>query len=266
MQIKDLVNKSWYGTTGHIKSEDDLILVERYIKYNLIFLKKFKGIITSINCDPKDIDLKCKNIEIWEKYFDNVVQLECPANRGYNFGVADLDNLIIDYCKENNIDWVCKSDNDMILDLSFLEKEIDDSDFYYINGVGFGGLQAYDFDIEKVMVEDFFPQTNFYFLNTSKVDFLNDKKYLDKTYKQVSEIENYNGKVWEYIEDWTCERFLANCVERNNLKKFHLISKPKYKKLLEHIFHSRVIDCSYKNIMIEGVCHYHFENQTITLI
>ena len=95
---------------------------------------------------------------------------------------------------------------------------------------------------------------------------LEDKKYLDETYKQVSEIENYNGKVWEYIEGWTCERFLANCIERNNLKKFHLISKPNYKKLLEHIFNSRVIDCSYKNIMVEGVCHYHFENQTITLI
>jgi hypothetical protein len=266
MQIKDLVNKSWYSTTGYIKNDDDLKNLESYIKYNLTFLKKFKGIITSINYNYKDPDLRCRNEDLWNKYFDNVVQLECPKNRGYNFGVADLDNQIIDYCKENNIDWVCKSDNDIILDLGLLEKDIEPADFYYINGVGFGGLQAYDFDIEKVIKEDFFPQTNFYFINASKIDYLNDKKYLDETYDYINSLENYSGKVWDYIKDWTCEKFLAQCIERNNLTKFHLISDTKYRILLKHIFDNRVIDCSYKNIMVEGVCHYHFPQQSIILI
>ena len=266
MQIKDIVNKSWYSTTGYIKNDDDLKNLESYIKYNLVFLKKFKGIITSINYNDKDPDLRCRNEDLWNKYFDNVVQLECPVNRGYNFGVADLDNQIIDYCRENNIDWVCKSDNDIILDLELLEKNIEPADFYYINGVGFGGLQAYDFNIDKVIEEDFFPQTNFYFINASKIDYLNDKNYLDETYDYVNSLENYNGKVWDYIKDWTCEKFLAQCVERNNLSKYHLISLERYKKLLKHIFDNRVVDCSYKNIMIEGICHYHFPQQPVTLI
>lgn len=264
MQIKDLVNKSWYSTTGYIKNENDLIILESYIKYNLTFLKKFKGIITSINYSSPDLCIK--NKETWSKYFDNVIQLECPVNRGYNFGVADLDNQIIDYCKENNIDWVCKSDNDIILDLSFLETNIEESDFYYINGVGFGGLQAYEFKFDEVIENDFFPQTNFYFIDTSKIDYLNDKNYLDETYNYVNSLENYNGKIWEYVEGWTCERFLANCVNRNNLNKFHLIDNQTYLKLLKHIYDNRIIDCSYKNIMVKGVCHYHFTEAPVTLI
>lgn len=266
MQVKDLANKSWYSTTGYIQNDNDLKVLESYIKYNLTFLKKFKGIITSINYNFKDPDLRCRNEELWNKYFDNVIQLECKENRGYNFGVADLDNLIIDYCKDNNIDWVCKSDNDMILDLSLLEKNIEEADFYYINGVGFGGLQAYEFKFDKVIENDFFPQTNFYFIDTSKIDYLNDKKYLDETHQYVNSIENYSGRVWEYIEGWACERFLGNCVDRNNLTKYHLVSNETYLKLLKHIYDNRIIDCSYKNIMVDGICHYHFTENPVTLI
>ena len=89
MQVKDLVNKSWYSSTGYLDSLEDLENLARYIKYNLIFLKKFKGIITSINYNYKNPDLACRNEEIWNKYFDNVVQLECSENRGHNFGTAD---------------------------------------------------------------------------------------------------------------------------------------------------------------------------------
>ena len=266
MKIKNLIDKSWYSSTGYIESEEDILTLERYIKFNLTFLNKFKGIIVSTNHNIKDPNLFCKNKTIWDKYFDNVVYLSPPSNRGHNFGTADLDNLIIDYCKENNINWVCKSDNDMIIELGFVEKEIEESDFYYFNGVGFGGLQNYDFNLERVMDEDFFPQTNFYFIDVSKIDYLNDKSYLDETYNYIQSLENYNGKIWEYIKDWTCEKFLSNCIKRNNLSKFHLIEKDKYYKLLKYVFDNRIVDCSYKNIMIEGTCHYHFPNTPVTVI
>tara|TARA_Y100000385_G_scaffold159288_1_gene165218 strand:+ start:1345 stop:2145 length:801 start_codon:yes stop_codon:yes gene_type:complete len=266
MQVKDLVNKSWYSTVGYIDSIEDVRTLERYIKYNLVFLKKFKGIITAINFNPNNPDLRCKNEEVWNKYFDDVIQLESPINRGYNFGVADLDNLVVDYCKKHNLEFICKSDNDMLLELGFLENNIEESDFYYFNGVGFGGLQSYDFDLERVFNEEFFPQTNFYFINVSKIDYLNDKEYLDETYNQVQSIENYNGKIWEYFEGWTCEKFLSNCIERNGLSKSHLIQDATYRKLLKHIFDNRIIDCSHKNIMIEGICHYHFPDKPVIVI
>jgi hypothetical protein len=77
------------------------------------------------------------------------------------------------------------------------------------------------------------PQTNFYFINVNKTDFLYDKEYVDETYNHVLTIPNYNGKVWEYIQGWSCENFLKKCVKRNNLKKHHLIPKEKYLSLLQ---------------------------------
>ena len=64
MQVKDLVNKSWYSSTGYLDSLEDLENLERYIKYNLIFLKKFKGIITSTEFLAKDIyDRICSKLK-----------------------------------------------------------------------------------------------------------------------------------------------------------------------------------------------------------
>jgi hypothetical protein len=100
------------------------------------------------------------------------------------------------------------------------------------------------------------PQTNFYFINVNKTDFLYDKEYVDETYNHVLTIPNYNGKVWEYIQGWSCENFLKKCVKRNNLKKHHLIPKEKYLSLLQLVKNNQIHDCSHKNIMIEGVCHF----------
>jgi hypothetical protein len=60
---------------------------------------------------------------------------------------------------------------------SILEKEVGDADFYYMNGIGYGGMVPYDFDFDQIINEDFYPQTNFYFINVSKTDFLNDKNF-----------------------------------------------------------------------------------------
>ena len=81
----------------------------------------------------------------------------------------------------------------------------------------------------------FTPQTNFYFINVSKTDYLTDKTYLNETYIASKNITNYNGKIWEYIPGWSCEEFLAQCIERNNLIKFHLLSSTTYKKLYDAV-------------------------------
>jgi hypothetical protein len=171
--------------------------------------------------------------------------------------------MVFDYCKANNIEWLCKSDNDVILLSEMLDKEIDEADFYYINGIGYGGMIKYNFDNKRIIDEDFYPQTWFYFINVFKVDYLNDKQYINKTYNQIQSIPNYNGKIWEYIDGWSCETFLKECINRNNLNKFHLIPQEKYITLLNIIKDYKIHDCSYKNIMIEGMCHFQYPNQDI---
>lgn len=266
MVIKELINKSWYGTINYITSQEDIDLLEQFILHNLPVLQEYQNVIVASNYKEFDLQLINKHIDMWEKYFPNVRLIDNEVNRGHNHGNADLDNLIFNFCKENNIEWLCKSANDVIIQESFLNNEVNEADFYYLNGIGYGGMVKYNFNFTRILNEDFYPQTNFYFINVSKCDYLNDQEYLDKTFNYISNIENYNGKIWEYIPGWSCEDFLKQCVQRNNLSKFHLIPQDKYLYLLKIIKENNIHDCSHKNLMIEGICHYAYPNQQIILI
>ena len=258
--IKQLINKSVYGTIGYIGSEQDLNLLEQYILYNISLLKEFKQIIVATNYS--DLSLIENNKKIWIKYFPGCILLDSKINRGHNFGTADLDDLVFEYCKENNIEWLCKSSNDIIIQESILDKKIEEADFYYLNGIGYGGMIKYDFDFDKIKNEDFYPQTNFYFINIFKCDYLNDKEHITEIYNKTQSLSNYNHKAWEYGFR-SCETLLRECIERNNLIKLHLIPQEKYINLLRIIKDYNIHDCSHKNIMIEGVCHLQYPEQQV---
>jgi hypothetical protein len=268
MNLKQLINKSVYGIIGYISSQEDLDLLEQYILYNLPVLKEFKQVIVTTNYSSGRSypSYQTQNKKLWKKYFPDCIILDSVVNRGHNFGTADLDNLIFEYCKENNIEWLCKGANDMIFEESILNKEIDEADFYYLNGIGYGGMIKYDFDFNRIINEDFYPQTNFYFINISKIDYINNKFYLNETYEYIQSIPNYNGKIWEYINGWSCESFLKECIQRNKLSKYHLLPIEKYYTLLQLIKSQNIHDSSHKNIMAEGICHFQFPNQTIIKI
>jgi hypothetical protein len=266
MILKDIINKSYYGSVGYISTLEDINRLEQYIIYNLPVLKEFINIITSTTYIDNNFELRIQLESTWKKYFPNSVHIDTGISRGHSFGAADNDNAIIDYCKNNNIDWVCKSANDIIIQESFLNKTIDDSDFYYFNGIGWGGMVNYNFEFEKIINEDFYPQTNFYIINVSKIDYLNNKEYINSTFKIISKLPEYNGRIWEYIQGWSCEDFLKQCVERNNLIKEHLVSLKKYRNLLKWIYEQEIHDPSHKNIMIEGICHFHNNNENIIQI
>jgi hypothetical protein len=266
MILKDIINKSYYGSVGYVSTLEDINRLEQYIIYNIPVLKEFINVITSTTYVDNNPELRIQLENTWKKYFPNSVHIDTGISRGHSFGAADNDNAIIDYCKNNNIDWICKSANDIIIQESFLDKIIDNSDFYYFNGIGWGGMVNYDFEFKKIINEDFYPQTNFYIINVSKIDYLNNKQYLDDTFKIIPLIPGYNGRIWEYIEGWSCETFLKQCVERNNLSKKHLVSLEKYRILLEWIYEQNIHDSSHKNIMIEGICHFHNVDEKIIQI
>lgn len=266
MILKDLINKSAYGTIGYIGSEEDLIKTDKYFAYNREVVKQYAHIIIATNFDSEKYinvhNMMCKH------HFPNCILLNSTNNRGHNFGTADLDNTIFNYCKENNIEWLCKSANDMIIHDELFNKEINDADFYYYMSIGYGWLlEKYDLDLDKFRNDNYFyPQTNFYFINVSKTDYLNDAYYINKTYNFTKSLDNYNGRIWEYIENWSCEKFLKDCVERNNLKTEHLLNESTYISLLNFIKETQYQDPSHKNIMMENVCHMHFPNNQIVYI
>jgi hypothetical protein len=264
MKLKEIINKSVYGTTGYIGSLDDLNKLQQYIVYNYPILKEFKQILVATNYNSEAVvELKFLTEErVWKKYFPDCICLSPAENRGHNFGTADLDNLVFDYCKANNEEWLCKSDNDVILDTSILNVDVSNADFYYLNGIGYGGMVKYNFDNNQIIDRDFYPQTWFYFIYVPKTDFINDKTYLNETF-HVTKTPGYNGKIWEYIDGWSCENFLRQCVWRNHLTKWHITEESKYRELLEIIKLYQIHDCSHKNIMINGVCHFQYPEQPV---
>lgn len=260
MILKKVINESWYGSIGYISNESSIELLGSYLLYNSPLLNEYKGHIFAFTYDILNKSLLESTIK---SIFPEAVILYLEKNRGHNFGNADLDNIIFNYCNQNNIEWLCKSASDIILQPEMLDISIKDADFYYMNGIGLGGMEKYNFDNKRIINEDFFPQTNFYFINISKIDYINDQKYLDETYNYIQSLDNYNGKIWEYIEGWECEGFLRECVNRNKLSKYHLVPQKTYIKLLELIKYNQIHDCSHKNIMIDGICHFQYPNQPI---
>ncbi len=266
MNLKQLINKAVYGTIGYIASQEDIKLLESYILYNLPILKEFKQIIVATNYGDLNSELISENTNLWKKYFPNCYLLDSQLNRGHSFGTADLDNLIFDYCKESNIEWLCKSANDVILNENIFDIEITQADFYYLNGISYEDLYLNNFDYGKLFKSHFFPQTNFYFLNISKCDYLNNKDYLNDTFKYIGKIPNYSGKVWEYVKDWSCENFLKSCATRNNLQTQYLLNKEMHSRLCEVIKISKIGDPSHKNLIIEGICHFQYPNLPVIKI
>ena len=234
MNLKQLINKSVYGTIGYITSQDDIDLLEPYILYNLPVLKEFKHIVVATNYKELNLQLINRYIDMWEKYFPNCYLIDSGVNRGHNFGTADLDNMVFDWCKENNEEWLCKSSNDVIFQETILDIEIEEADFYYLNGISYETLCLNNFDYKQIYDKHFYPQTNFYFINTFKIDCLNDKEHIDEIYDKVQNIPDYNGKAWEYGFK-SCEILLRETIEKYNLSKYHLVSEEKYHILLQII-------------------------------
>jgi hypothetical protein len=260
MNLKQLINKSHYGTIGYIASEDDLTRMEQYILYSLDVLKEFDNIIVATNYNG---EFQEQNTQVWKKYFPDCIILDLPVNRGHNFGTADLDNAVFDYCKDNNIEWLCKGANDVLFQPNLLDTEIEESDFYYLNGFSFETIYLNGFDSQRLKDNHFTPQTNFYIINVSKTDYLTNKEYLDETYEYFKTVPNFNNKPWEYIKGWSCEEFLAECISRNNLSKSHILTEESYLKLFNTIRDYKIGDPSHKNIFINGVCHFQFPNQPV---
>ena len=265
MKIKDLIKESYYTSVGYIENKDDISKLEQYILYNLEILKLYKGVIFSTTYKEDNPLLVKLTNDTWRKYFPNSISIYNGISRGHSFGACDNDDAVFNYCKKNDIKWMCKSANDIILSEDILDIYLEDADFYYLNGIGYGGMVKYNFDIDRMIKEDFYPQTNFYFINVDSTDFLNDRIHVEEIYSKIKNVSDYSGRPWEYGFR-SCEGLLSDCITRNKLKKQHLIKDNIYKNLLNLIIHHNIHDPSHKNIMISGICHYHHNNQEVIVI
>lgn len=264
MKIKDLIEKSWCGIDCYIKDEDSFNKIYSYILHNEPILKLFKGIVIASNFS--DYSLHTISDKFWKEILPNCITINLKKNRGHSFGTADLDNTLFDTCKKEKATWMCKMSSDFILKEELLDREVGTADFYYTNNIGYGGIEKWNFNTESIISNAFLPQTNFYFLKISKIDWLNNKSYIDKTYEEIQNIDNYSGKPWEYFPYWTCEDFLKETVLKHKLQKENLLTNKEQKKLIETIITCKIHDGSHKNILVGGMCHLHDPYSPVILI
>jgi len=261
MILKELANSSVYGTVGHVSTKEDVDFLEKhYVTYNLPVLKEFGHVLVATNFDNVEVVPYLE--AMWRRYFKDCTFINSTTNRGHGIGTADLDDAIFNFCKDNQVEWLCKSSNDMIFRKEVLYKEIGGADFYYFNGIGYTGVYNYDFDLYRIMDENFYPQTTFYFINVSKVDYLNDREHVNETYTRIQAADSYSGKLGDYGFR-TNETLLKECIERNKLVRENLLPREKYFKLLNIIKDFRIADCSHKSIMLENICHMQWLAQPI---
>jgi hypothetical protein len=125
----ELINKSYVGIISHISSDTKLESLELYLNTNKPIFDKFKGVIVASNYVFDA--LKERAHELWRKYFDNVKFIDLDVNFGHTFGTLNLDGAIFDYCKENDIEFLFKINDDLLYLPEFLEGEVPEADFYY---------------------------------------------------------------------------------------------------------------------------------------
>jgi len=277
MTIRDLVkDNSAYGSISCIKGEESVSSIRGYLSYNFDFIKGFKTIILAVNWLDGVLEQTVEDyLDQWRMAFPNsdVYTVRASENIGHTLSTMDLDNTVFNKAKDLYIKWLFKSTEDVLINSAFLDKEIlQGVDFYYFNGFGYAGFFP-DYNYTEVtgakaMADQsyFYPQTNFYIINTESIDYLYNEEEIDEAYKHISKIENYSGRIWEYLPGFSCEGKLAETIKNQGLTSHHLIPEDKCIELLRVIKNNKIVDGSHKNIMIEGVCHFHNPEKEVIII
>lgn len=256
MPFRDVLSASVIGITGYLARPDDVVALARMIEHNLPVLSMFRNVIVATNFGGDEPStLAVAHTRLWRRYFPAAVFLDSPINRGHSIGASDLDNLLFNYCRSHDIPWLCKAANDIALDPQVCDINVTPADFYYLNAVSYGALADAQFDLQHVAATLFFPQTTFFVINVAATDYLMDIDLLNRSWAIVNRIPQYDGRIWNHIPGWSCERLLRLCVERNRLSRCHLMTDSQLRELLHMVQTHQIDDCSHKGISINGICH-----------
>jgi hypothetical protein len=261
-----------YGTIGYITNLSDVNILLNNLIASHKFINKMSRLIFSFNYKSYDDEFamsvenelrsKLKILKMFKSFeHDDIHFHHSLNNRGHSFGTCDLDNYIVNYCKLKKYDWLVKTSMDVTIDdyeFPWDRIDLNTHDFFYLDSFSYSDILAYQSDMNFFMNHRFVPQTNFYIIDTSKIDVLVDPTYLKWSYKELHSIEGYNGKPWDYIKEWSCEHFLAICSTKNRLRRKNLLSKKESEELIEFVFKIMYPDPSHKNISVLGICHLHF--------
>ena len=261
--ITDLIPECNVVVTAFFTGESTDLLQTRSIQHNYSVLESAKShsIIVKHLMNEQAKERAERFVETFKILYQNSLHYTpsvTVSELGHTFGTLQLDLEAFQSIPSPG-GYLLKLSGDVFLNQTEFEKTLvpQGQDFYYLNGIGKGGLEKYS-SLSQAALEDFYPQTNFYIIDTSKVvgvtppysQILNFHKafMLDKQH-------NPDLKPWEWMEGFTCEDFLKKATLK--LKKYHILPYHRYMTLLQYINEANIHDPSHKNIMVAGVMHAH---------
>ena len=256
MQFGDVLTEAVYGTTGYVADESDVARLECVLRASTDVLRTLRTVVVATNYSTTAPQQVIGDYHrLWRDHFPQCVLLDSAHNRGHSIGTADLENALFDYCRRNDHPWLCKGANDVLLTPHLLAIPIEPAQFYFLNAVSYDALAQHDFDLSLFTDGFFFPQTTFYAIDTRACDDLYDRGMLDDSWRYVNAIPDYNGRIWEYLPGWSCERWLRDCALRHGLSRHHLMTDEQWRRVLDIVVAQHITDCSFKGLSINGVCH-----------
>lgn len=275
MKLLDVINSSVYCSIGCITKTEDIEKLEQYLLYNKDIISKFPKIIVALT---KTDNISFNEMKLYVDVFPKIFGtdkcfVDVRPNKGHTFGFTDLDKTVLKKSKELGFKWSFKSTNDVLLTETVFELEMNDAEFFFLQGHGYTGMNTYyklnvDLAVDSFKdngYEYFFPQTNFFVIK-SDIDFLCEDKWFEDLYnKCINDSDYIRNKTQTEYKYLLSECVLRDCVIRNKLKCKHLIGKESYKKLLQAIISNRISDSSHKNILFTecGICHFHFSEHPV---
>lgn len=270
MKIKDIIPDCTLGVTVYVNNDTVRDFIS-YLIYNKEIIEQFPNMVMAINSDEEDLTFIKKLLATYAADLD-IVFLD--QNRGHMFGTMDLDEAVFQLSKQYPQKYLCKLSQDVIVDDTFLETDIEEADFYFVPGfshettlrhAGIAGLHQV---FKTSAHEDFTPQSNFFILNKQSDSVYGGISLITEYYDKFQEIlkEKPNAKCWEEFPNpkFDCETFLGRNINKQDFKFFNLLTDLEFKMLWKTIFNYQIGDPSHKNILLPcGICHFHFRDKPI---
>ena len=260
MKFNDIIKKSIFTSVGTLLEKSDIGKFLRYFDYNKNFIENFPVVIYSFNGNKTFVDELEKIVK--KELPKSTVYFIFSENLGHTFGTFLSENLIFEKTKQfSDYEYVWKFSNDVIVTTDFFDLDVIESDFYYINNIGYHAIFEYKTKenlIDKIKsTEYFYPQTNYYIIK-NKIKFLPELESIYKLHNDFINRDNKNLHPWDFIRGCDCESFLKKTVIENNLTKNMLLNSDEVVKIVNVVVDYKVCDGSHKNVVYErlgNLCH-----------
>lgn len=278
IKLNDIVSKSIFTSIGTLLNDQSLLLFKAYISFNKHVIQKFPCVIYAFNGDRHLVD-SAKKI-ITEINYNSIVII--TENLGHTFGTFLLDNAIFEEAsKHSEYDYIWKFSNDVIIESSILDYNVEQSDFYYINNIGYISLDYYNEPerpkyskenlVRAVMDQSYFyPQTNYYIIKNG-FKFYPNKDIIYDLKQQYDSIKIHKPDIhpWHAIYECDSENMLKKTVIQNNLSAYHLLDEQDTAKVIEYVDVTKNYDGSHKNVLysqLGNLCHFHYPQYPVYVI